>query len=1356
MPSERRRTSKDGLLHYDCYNIMKDDDKLIGTSFLTKIFKRKKTSGKLKKRKKKKGPSSRLSISFSMASNGDGSIVKRKITGERPRTSGNTLELPEIISIRSNSVPDDGGADEEDDDDDDDGRQESHDVVQDSNNSIYGTKWALRNSSKTTGTSSIPSKPNDLKHIKTDYFKSANNLENRSTFNHATETGSSGEHDEEQEHPNTVFGTLIAFAHTAAARLPKINVRDVDENESPLSSYTPLTSAHGHQETGNNDQRASNSNDQAYEPHLSKNDETLDETNPNHTVIHHQDTNDHRSDSFLRNLDFLLSSSSPKGTEENANGPTDLARTDTHNDSRSTSLMGKNESTFSVNGANKVKFEPLTTKSPPISTFGKGDLNLDEFEDSRESRPSLPVSRRDSGENMSIAAKTISAGDMKRRSSSNTAKALTENSKFSASDTDLTKARERSKTLPGVESAQPQSTQEYSNRYSRYSKLEDGSEYPDDSDRSPRRMSRKFLSRRSFSPGNISMKVLPTMALRNSVNKVRTSTDYSSIAGAANVSNPNNGRLDTTNGEGSIRTRASTSVAPIEVASEDGEEIILQGMKYANNKKNSEFHNLFKETDVSEEERLIADHSCALSRDILVQGKMYISDQHICFYSNILGWVSTIVIAFKEIVQIEKRTTAGIFPNGIVIDTLHTKYIFASFISRDATFDLITDVWNQIILGKSRLRHPQRRTSSYIGGTDGESNSFYSEDGMSDSGFDEEDESVLDNTELTSSDGTVDENLDGSQKASMATAAGPMKHAPTEADYKPKDGEKLIKKATINGPLGKVANIMFGDDVSTVTDILKAQKNYDISTIPKILDSKEREYEYTKPLPGSFGPSKTKCIITETLEEYDLEKSVKAVQISKTPDVPSGNSFSVKTTFLLSWAENSCTELTVYVTIDWTSKSWIKGAVEKGTFDGVTDSTEILINELNRLVRSSSSKRSGAQDSDDFSTLPKMGPATHKVTDYDYKKDKDDVVIEQDVDIPAPLGTTFQLLFGNDTSYFKRIIEKQRNFDLSEIPKFNQNAREYSYTKPLNGSVGPKQAKCFITEKIEHMDVEDYIMVKQTSKCPGVPFGNNFVVNTRIYMSWSDHNTTRMFVVTNIVWSSKTLLKGTIEKGSIDGQKDSISIMVDELKEIIASAGSGRRKSRKRGKSFKRSKSSSPESDQTSPQTTSLPQQIFSILSGMLENIDITSPLVIAALIALLLVASFFIRFLLSSSHTEKQDVRISSYGSITIDGNEYNYVPSFKTLYKVYENDVRDNSRRKSASGHRNLVLEAEDHLWAWLNDRGDATQQNSSAVNELSMNDDSKLDTHKILQLRETIQATEEQLNDMKQLLQRQGVRY
>ena len=67
------------------------------------------------------------------------------------------------------------------------------------------------------------------------------------------------------------------------------------------------------------------------------------------------------------------------------------------------------------------------------------------------------------------------------------------------------------------------------------------------------------------------------------------------------------------------------------------------------------------------------------------------------------------VVPFSDIVSIEKRMTAFVIPNAIQIATLHAKHTFASFLSRDTTYDLIVNIW--------KLSHPslpQNHTLDYL------------------------------------------------------------------------------------------------------------------------------------------------------------------------------------------------------------------------------------------------------------------------------------------------------------------------------------------------------------------------------------------------------------------------------------------------------------------------------------------------------------------------------------------------------------------------------------------------------------------------------------------------------------------
>jgi hypothetical protein len=69
-----------------------------------------------------------------------------------------------------------------------------------------------------------------------------------------------------------------------------------------------------------------------------------------------------------------------------------------------------------------------------------------------------------------------------------------------------------------------------------------------------------------------------------------------------------------------------------------------------------------------------------------------------CPHANacVIGWETTLQIPWSEIVSIEKRSTAKVIPNAIEVRTLHATHVFASFIARDASYDLIVTVWRHV------------------------------------------------------------------------------------------------------------------------------------------------------------------------------------------------------------------------------------------------------------------------------------------------------------------------------------------------------------------------------------------------------------------------------------------------------------------------------------------------------------------------------------------------------------------------------------------------------------------------------------------------------------------------------------
>ncbi len=58
--------------------------------------------------------------------------------------------------------------------------------------------------------------------------------------------------------------------------------------------------------------------------------------------------------------------------------------------------------------------------------------------------------------------------------------------------------------------------------------------------------------------------------------------------------------------------------------------------------KNDEFRRLFK---LSNDEHLLVDYSCALQKEILAHGRLYISLNYLCFHANIIGWETTVTFS---------------------------------------------------------------------------------------------------------------------------------------------------------------------------------------------------------------------------------------------------------------------------------------------------------------------------------------------------------------------------------------------------------------------------------------------------------------------------------------------------------------------------------------------------------------------------------------------------------------------------------------------------------------------------------------------------------------------------------------
>ncbi|NWU94402.1 TBCD9 protein, partial [Upupa epops] len=95
-----------------------------------------------------------------------------------------------------------------------------------------------------------------------------------------------------------------------------------------------------------------------------------------------------------------------------------------------------------------------------------------------------------------------------------------------------------------------------------------------------------------------------------------------------------------------------------------------------------------------EEEKLVNYYSCSYWKGkVPRQGWMYLSINHLCFYSFLMGKEAKLVIRWVDITQLEKNATL-LFPDMIKVSTRSSEHFFSVFLNISETFKLMEQLAN--------------------------------------------------------------------------------------------------------------------------------------------------------------------------------------------------------------------------------------------------------------------------------------------------------------------------------------------------------------------------------------------------------------------------------------------------------------------------------------------------------------------------------------------------------------------------------------------------------------------------------------------------------------------------------------
>ncbi|EHN01246.1 YLR072W-like protein [Saccharomyces cerevisiae x Saccharomyces kudriavzevii VIN7] len=413
---------------------------------------------------------------------------------------------------------------------------------------------------------------------------------------------------------------------------------------------------------------------------------------------------------------------------------------------------------------------------------------------------------------------------------------------------------------------------------------------------------------------------------------------------------------------------------------------------------NEKFRQMFK--SLPSKTKLIADYFCYFHREFPYQGRIYLSNTHLCFNSTVLNWMAKLQIPLSEIKYLDKVATNS---GAISVETLTNKYTFSGFMSRDKVFQLITRIWskenltniNDVMevderISKTKGMSPAPSSifnnvstnayNDFISTTTTEPTSRASYMSENDMLIEEAIRSVDDymgtpRASPSPSSTSLSSSLSSSSLGSSTTYYcrpvyrlkpnapfrydGPS-HVKETMDfpYKPEaNNEYVLAERHFNVPPGLLFIMMFNEDNPVFElSFLKGQDSSNVShvgTFEKVNKDGQhyREFQYTKQLHFPVGPKSTNCQVMEILLHCDWERYMNVLSITRTPNVPSGTSFSTRTRYMFRWDDQGqgCI-LKISFWVDWNASSWIKPMVESNCKNGQITATKDLVKLIDDFV----------------------------------------------------------------------------------------------------------------------------------------------------------------------------------------------------------------------------------------------------------------------------------------------------------------------------------------------------------------------------------------------------------------------
>nr|XP_012149577.1 PREDICTED: GRAM domain-containing protein 1B-like isoform X3 [Megachile rotundata] len=396
--------------------------------------------------------------------------------------------------------------------------------------------------------------------------------------------------------------------------------------------------------------------------------------------------------------------------------------------------------------------------------------------------------------------------------------------------------------------------------------------------------------------------------------------------------------------------------------------------------RSEDFKRIFK--DVPDDERLVVDYSCALQREILVHGRLYVSQNYVCFYANIFSWETLVCLRWKDVTSITKEKTALVIPNAILICTATDKFFLTSFGARDKTYVMLFRVWQNALIGESmNAAEMWQLVHSCYGdelGLTSDDEDYVPplppvDDEKLSTRLSVESFSEVENNNMEHPiTGTMDAIIESKPEVHHLPRSNPIIDATDLSDTTESEAEKHALKSSVRGNIvctslheGRQINqAIFPVHIDQLFTLLFTNSKFylDFQTARKTTDlvqsawtqnvqtgQKVRSLSFTMALSQAIGPRT--CHISETQIMLPCSKPGHLYSIdveSVNAGIPYADSFSVFIHYCMNSISENETSISIYAQIKYKKSVWgfVKGVIEKNCWAGLEEYFTSLVKAL--------------------------------------------------------------------------------------------------------------------------------------------------------------------------------------------------------------------------------------------------------------------------------------------------------------------------------------------------------------------------------------------------------------------------